>query len=172
MGGGGGESPASGGGRRALKKTKVEIIPMIDTMFFLLVFFILSSVGVIKLQGININLPKAVTSPSTPTSSQNKEIIVVLDKKRNVFVNGQDVGARKDIRPLLRKEVSKLYGNSPDMTQVSVVISAEPSVPHGQVVQCIDQARSLDITKFAIATKEEAPGSAGTPAATVPATTP
>jgi biopolymer transport protein ExbD len=157
MHGGGGEAPASGGrkGRRGLKKTKIEIIPMIDTMFFLLVFFILSSVGVVKLQGININLPKAVDAPPVPTNQQNKELMVVIDKDRKQFVNGQPVGPRRDIRPLLRREIAKLYGGAPDMSQVSVVISADPAAPHGQVVTCIDQARALDITKFAIATKAE-----------------
>lgn len=157
-GGGGGEAPtpAKGKGRRGMKKTKVEIIPMIDTMFFLLVFFILSSVGVIKLQGINITLPKeAPPTTSNVKPPPNKEIMVVIDRNKNEFVNNMPVGRRGDTKPLIRREIQKLYGSNPDMNQVSVVISADPTVPHGQVVSCIDDARALNITKFAIATRED-----------------
>ena len=45
--------------RRAMKHTKIEIIPMIDTMFFLLVFFILTSLNLVKLTVLNVNLPEA-----------------------------------------------------------------------------------------------------------------
>ena len=45
--------------RRAMKHTKIEIIPMIDTMFFLLVFFILASLNIIDLRGLNLELPPA-----------------------------------------------------------------------------------------------------------------
>ena len=53
--------------RRELKKTKIEIIPMIDTMFFLLVFFILASLEIIDLRGLNLNLPSA-TNSTVPTA--------------------------------------------------------------------------------------------------------
>ena len=44
--------------RRELKRTKIEIIPMIDTMFFLLVFFMLSSLALTRLNGLPVNLPR------------------------------------------------------------------------------------------------------------------
>ena len=44
--------------QREFKHTKIEIIPMIDTMFFLLVFFLLSSLNIINLESIGLNLPK------------------------------------------------------------------------------------------------------------------
>ncbi len=45
--------------RRELKRTRIEIIPMIDTMFFLLVFFMLSSLALVRLNGLPVNLPRA-----------------------------------------------------------------------------------------------------------------
>ena len=45
--------------RRQLKRTRIEIIPMIDTMFFLLVFFMLSSLALVRQNSIHVNLPKA-----------------------------------------------------------------------------------------------------------------
>ena len=52
--------------RRELKRTKIEIIPMIDTMFFLLVFFMLSSLALTRLNGLPVNLPRASTAPIVP----------------------------------------------------------------------------------------------------------
>ena len=53
--------------QRELKRTKIEIIPMIDTMFFLLVFFMLSSLALARLNGFPVNLPRASTAPKHET---------------------------------------------------------------------------------------------------------
>ena len=52
---------------RELKRTRIEIIPMIDTMFFLLVLFMLSSLALTKLNGLPVNLPQASSAPKQPT---------------------------------------------------------------------------------------------------------
>ena len=49
--------------RREMRKAKIEIIPMVDTMFFLLVFFMLSSLALTRQNGLPVNLPKASTAP-------------------------------------------------------------------------------------------------------------
>src|SRR5580698_9852505 len=69
--------------RRELKRTKIEIIPMIDTIFFLLVFFMLSSLALTKLNGLPVNLPRASTAPKQPPA----ELTVTIDKARNLYVN-------------------------------------------------------------------------------------
>src|SRR5208283_1262533 len=69
--------------RRELKRTKIEIIPMIDTIFFLLVFFMLSSLALVKLNGLPVNLPQA----STATKQQGKDLTITVDKERRVYVN-------------------------------------------------------------------------------------
>jgi len=154
--------------RRELKRTKIEIIPMIDTMFFLLVFFILSSIGVIRLEGINVNLPRAQTGQQ---SSKPAELTVSIDNASNISINAQAVPPGTDIGPLLVQAA----GANADLTQATVIISADRAVPHGLVVQCIDQARTVNISKFAIATtktEDETSGGGATPpgpASVVPA---
>src|SRR5450432_712693 len=69
--------------RRELKRTRIEIIPMIDTMFFLLVFFMLSSLALTRLNGLPVNLPHASTAPKIPPVS----LTVTIDKSRTVYVN-------------------------------------------------------------------------------------
>ncbi len=162
------------GRSRELKKTKIEIIPMIDTMFFLLVFFILSSVGVIKLQGIDINLPKAEASTPITPDKPPIDLTVAIDENQVIHVNTIVIAPGQSIGPTLRDEYLKQVPGG-DVKQASVVISADPSVPHGTVVRCIDEARTVNINKFAIATQPglaaPVPGGAA-PVGTAPAAAP
>ena len=135
--------------RRARKRTKIEIIPMIDTIFFLLVFFMLSSLALTKLNGLPVNLPKANTAPKQPPA----ELTITLDKNQNVFVNKQPV-TFADLEVVL---VQKAGGASANLDAVSLIINADGSVPHRLVVRCIDDAREVGITHFAIATDSESP---------------
>lgn len=156
------------GKSRELKKTKVEIIPMIDTMFFLLVFFILSSVGVIKLQGIDINLPKADASTTPAPDKPPLDLTIAISGQQVISVNAIAMRPRQNIGPTLRREYLRQAGGGADVKEASVVISADPSVPHGTVVRCIDEARTVGINKFAIATEPEG----GKPVGAVKPTTP
>jgi biopolymer transport protein ExbD len=135
---------------RELKKTKIEIIPMIDTMFFLLVFFILSSVGIVKLQGISIDLPKGVT-PANTKPSEDVQVTVSIGPQEQVSVNRIPIRAGADIGPVIQHEVAKLKGPLYDIKKATVVISADPAATHGAVVRAIDQAHFVGISQFALA---------------------
>jgi biopolymer transport protein ExbB/TolQ/biopolymer transport protein ExbD len=141
-----------GTGGRAMKKTKIEIIPMIDTMFFLLVFFILSSVGIIKVEGFQVKLPAA------ENAEQGKPALVTvsINSQKQMQVNALSVPPGKEAGPYIRREVERQSGKSPRaFDKATVVISADEGVANGEVVGAIDQARALGISHFAIAT---APG--------------
>jgi len=135
---------------RELKKTKIEIIPMIDTMFFLLVFFILSSVGIVKLQGINIDLPKAPSSGLT-TPPEDVQVTVSIGPQEQVSVNKIPIRTGADIGPVIQHEVLKQKGPLYDSKKATVVISADPAATHGAVVRAIDEAHYVGISKFALA---------------------
>src|SRR5947207_2478256 len=130
--------------RRALKRTKIEIIPMIDTMFFLLVFFMLSSLALIRMNGLPVNLPKA----STARKQMAADLTVTIDKARRFFVNKDPVTPDE----LGARLVERAGGPKVDLATASVVINADLSVPHGLVVRCMDEARRVGITRFSIAT--------------------
>jgi biopolymer transport protein ExbD len=133
--------------RTELKRSKIEIIPMIDTMFFLLVFFMLSSLALTRLNGLPVNLPKASTAPKQPAA----ELTLTIDKERKVYVNMQPV-ALEEVGPKL---LASAGGPEVDLTTASVVVNADTDVPHGMVVRCIDEAREVGISRFAIATEPE-----------------
>jgi len=130
--------------QRELKRTKIEIIPMIDTMFFLLVFFMLSSLALTKMVGLPVNLPKSANAPR----QNSDELTITIDKDQQVFLN-RDRVTMEDLPGQLSL---KAGGPSANLAEATVIINADTAVPHGFVVKCIDQARAIGITHFAIAT--------------------
>ena len=137
--------------RREMKRTRIEIIPMIDTMFFLLVFFMLSSLALTKLRGLPVNLPQA----STAAKANSLDMTVTVDKNQQIYVNKTPT-TLNDLAGMLVKMAG---GPDADLSKASVVINADKSVPYGVVIQCIDSARSVGIVHFPLATAPEGKGS-------------
>lgn len=130
--------------RHEIKRTKIEIIPMIDTMFFLLVFFMLSSLALTKMNGLKVNLPQA----STAVPQMATQITVTIDAQQNVYINKEKV----DINDLGAALVRKV-GPGVDLSKATIIINADYAVPHGVVVHAMDECSSVGATRLAIATK-------------------
>lgn len=131
--------------RRSMKKARIEIIPMIDTIFFLLVFFMISSLSMSRFKGMPVNLPKAASGQQAPVESA----AVTIDKTNRIFLDKQPVD-QTGLADLLRAQLAK----NPDLL---VVINADDGVEHGRVVEIMDIARSANVVKMAIAVKPKEP---------------
>jgi biopolymer transport protein ExbD len=135
--------------RRELKKTKIEIIPMIDTMFFLLVFFILASLNVIDMKGNQVALPISNNedrqAPSQVTVTIQKSGLIVVNKTISVKPD-QDIGLA------LKQALSTMEGGKLKPDQAIVVINADRQAPYAMVRRCIDEARMARFRRFSIAT--------------------
>ena len=131
--------------RRELRKTKIEIIPMIDTIFFLLVFFMLSSLSLTHLRGFRVDLPSAATARSESVA----DVTLTIDKEQNLFLNKEPITLEG-----LGQRLLGLVGSR--AATATFVINADKVVPHGLVVRCIDASQAVGITHFAIATEAEA----------------
>jgi biopolymer transport protein ExbD len=127
--------------RREIKKARIEIIPMIDTIFFLLVFFMISTLSMARYNGLPVNLPKAATGQQPP--SESAAVTVGPDGK--VSIDKQEV-ARERIAEILKARLAK---NS----ELLVLINADEKVEHGLVVEIMDAARQAGVAKMAIAVK-------------------
>jgi len=136
--------------RRELKRTKIEIIPMIDTMFFLLVFFMLSSLALTKLNGLPVDLPQAATAPKQPPA----ELTLTIDKDQQLYVNRIPV----TFANLENMLVEKTGGPNANLDQTTLIINSDQVVPYGIVVHCIDSAREVGITHYSMATAAESAG--------------
>jgi biopolymer transport protein ExbD len=127
--------------RATFKKARIEIIPMIDTIFFLLVFFMISTLSMARFQGMPVNLPRAASGQQAPAESA----AVTLDKEGRLFLNKKPV-KKKDLEALLREQLRK----NPELL---VVINADHGVEHGNVVDVMDAVRTAGVVKLAIAVK-------------------
>ena len=132
--------------RRELKRTKIEVIPMIDTMFFLLVFFMLTSLSLAKINGLPVNLPHASSAQKQAAS----DLTVTINDKQQIFVN-KELVTREN---LAAKLIEKAGGPQVNMATANVILNADAVVPHGLVIQCMDIARGVGITRFAFATSQ------------------
>lgn len=125
------------------KKARIEIIPMIDTMFFLLVFFMIATLSMSIMRGMQVNLPKA----EAVKKDIREDISVTISKDGKVYFNKNEIGV-PELRGILVSEVSK----NPDTL---VIINADEEVLHGRVVEVMDEIKLSGVTKLAIATKEK-----------------
>jgi len=123
------------------KKARIEIIPMIDTIFFLLVFFMISALSMSRFTGVEVNLPKAASGSQPPTET----IVISLTADEQLFFNKTPV-PRESLQSSLEAELAK----NPELL---VVINADDGVQHGKVVELMDQARQTGAAKLSIAVK-------------------
>lgn len=81
------------------KKARIEIIPMIDAIFFLLVFFMFSSLSMVKMKAVNVALPTAAQGGASAVSGKQKlvaspaKIVVTVNDKGQYFVNRKRVSS-------------------------------------------------------------------------------
>ena len=124
------------------KKARIEIVPMIDTIFFLLVFFMLSSLSMISRYSVPVNLPTA-----TGRADQVPQVITVtISKEGNLFYNKEKIDSSREI---LRRLVIIRQKHA----ALTVVINADQNVKHGRVVEVLDAIQQSGLAKIAIAVK-------------------
>ncbi len=122
---------------------KINILPMIDVIFAILVFFIVSSLYLTRSEGLPVNLPGAKTAEV----QKAKQITVSLDKEGKLTIDSKPAQLNQ-----LKTEIEKLIQTESNAT---VIINADKTVEHGQVVDVIDQLRQIPQVQLAIAAKKE-----------------
>ena len=121
------------------KKARIEIIPLIDIMFFLLASFMMVSLSQTHMKGIRVNLPSANTPPPPP-NEQKDYISVRVTEGNLVYFDNQPV-LDSDILP-------KLFALHESNKDVKVSLSAEMLATHGAVISVLDKIRLAGITKI------------------------
>src|ERR1700730_14331430 len=121
------------------KHARIEIIPLIDIMFFLLASFMMVSLSQTHMKGIRVNLPSANTPPQPPDKPKDYVSIRVTEGGLVYFDNVMVL--TDDILPKLYK----LHEQNPD---VKVSLSAEQMAMHGDVITLLDKIRLAKITKI------------------------
>ena len=121
----------------------INVVPLIDVMFALLTFFIMSTLFLTRSEGLPVNLPKAATAKEQQIPTK---VTITVDEKGQVTLN-RDPIAVNDLAPRLRT----LVGSNPDPM---VIINADQKVLHGEIVGIMDQVRQVKGARLAIATQK------------------
>ena len=120
-------------------KTEINILPMIDVIFAILSFFIVSSLFLTKVETIPINLPNSTTAKS----EDKKSINLSIDLKSRIFLNKNLVQLSN-----LKNEIIKLNIEKNSL----IIIRGDKNVNYGKIVEVMDIIRSLKNIKIAIST--------------------
>jgi len=115
------------------KKARIEIIPLIDIMFFLLASFMLASLSMIRLQSLKMNLPTATVAGK----SSKPPINLLVKKSGDIWVENKPI----NIVDLQHYLADKLKAD----TNVSVYITGEKEAKHGRMIMVLDLVRQVGI---------------------------
>jgi biopolymer transport protein ExbD len=127
-------------------EARIEIIPLIDIMFFLLASFMLVSLSMVNLKSVKVNLPTATTAT---IETKNDFASISVDKDGGVYLDKQPIGANE--------LVLRLNAWRHTNENVRVFISGDQDVRYGAVVHILDLVRSAGIQKVAFEIRESTP---------------
>ena len=120
---------------------QINIVPMIDVIFAILTFFIMSTLYLTRSEGLPVNLPKAGTAKSQPQT----QLTITVDQQGQIALNRQPTQLDA-LEPQLRQLIGPHQ-------QATVIINADERVGHGQVVAVMDRLRRVPGARLAIATR-------------------
>jgi len=125
--------------QKPVKRVRIEIIPMIDVIFFLLVFFMVTSLAMTRINSVKVVLPKTLGKPE----NIQQNIILTVRKDGTLLINKSSV----TLDSLGAQLVSQMQGNPQEV----VVVNADEGAGYGLVVQAMDKAKQAGVHKFALA---------------------
>ena len=137
------------------KHARIEIVPLIDIMFFLLASFMMVSLSQTHMKGIRVNLPSPFTPPQMQQDPLKDTVRIRVTEGNLIYFDNQPI-ADEQVLP-------RLYELFQQNKEMKVSLSAEQNALHGDVITLLDRVRSAGITKVGYQIKTAAPtGSAGT----------
>src|SRR5712692_7591715 len=128
------------------KKARIEIIPLIDIMFFLLASFMMVSLSQVHMKGIKVNLP---TGQSGETQAKRDYISVSVNSNGNAFFDKEEMKNYDQLTAVLQK----VYQENPE---AKVFVRGDADTVHGNIIRVLDILRSVGFYKVAFEIKSEA----------------
>ncbi|MCO4770456.1 MAG: biopolymer transporter ExbD [Deltaproteobacteria bacterium] len=132
----------------------LDLTPLIDVVFLLLIFFMVTTTFVPDSTGLQVDLPR---SSSQEVIQEGEDLTLDLGADGTISLNGEVLSLAQ-----LSAELRKTAEKDP---KTLIVLKADSEISHGRVVEVMDMAREIGLTSFAIATEGEATGGTEAPAA-------
>lgn len=130
-----------------LKKARIEIIPLIDVVFFLLATFVLFTLSLNRIQSVPVDLPSA--SGRQDTKGDEPTTIQVSDAG-NIFWNRELID--------LQELPSRIAHYKTQTEDPKILIAGDEKARFGATVQVLDEVRKAGITKFSVETRTRPTG--------------
>ena len=143
------------------KKARIEIIPLIDIMFFLLASFMLVSMSMIKLQAIPNNLPGKNTTAAPPKDLHPDFATIGIDKSNNFyFIEEDPTSHAKNAIPIKPSDIparlQPLYTQQKDKGEdLKVFINVDKDAKYDALIGALDQLRAMGLSKVSFAVKKD-----------------
>jgi biopolymer transport protein ExbD len=122
--------------------TGIDISPLIDCVFILLIFFIVTTTFVEE-TGVEVDKPQAASS----VQLEKQSILIALTEKGEVVYGGREIGV-SGVRPLVKRMLQK--------EDVPVIVQADSAAQTGLLVRVIDEAKLAGAAKVSVATRKNA----------------
>ncbi len=126
------------------KPSQINIVPAIDVIFAILVYFIVSSLYLTRLEGLPVNLPQASTAEP---QQEPQRLSVSIDRAGNLSLDGVPIAL-----VTLGSEILARQQDGSGRATVAIV-SADRAVEHGTVIAVMDELRKIPGVRLAIATR-------------------
>lgn len=138
---------SSGGGGGGKKKARIEIIPLIDVIFFLLATFVLFTLSLNKTEGVRVTLPNSVTGKARDTKNS---VTVTVTEQGTLAWNKDFV----DLQEFLNR-LKAFRASNPDGR---ILINGDDQAMFNAAIYVFDEARKAGFEKVLIETKVRPPG--------------
>ncbi|WP_408956073.1 ExbD/TolR family protein [Natroniella sp. ANB-PHB2] len=126
------------------KKSRIDILPMIDVIFFLLVFFMLFTTFRTTPEGLEVNLPQATT---VTAQEEDLQVNVILAEDDQLYLDDQSVTEQG-----FSLELAKILERSPETV---FVIKADQDVKYQRIIKAMDLIREAGGYRLALAANNE-----------------
>lgn len=137
---------------RKKRSPRIEIIPMVDVMFLLLVFYVLSSLAMSQNKGIQVALPAASTGQA---SAVPQIVVVTVDSQGQVFLLQEKVEVA-ELSTKIQELAAGRPGGMEALQKDGIVLNADQASQMKQTVAVMDQMRQIGVYNFSISTQDGA----------------
>lgn len=124
------------------KKARIEIIPLIDVVFFLLATFVLFTLSLNRIQSLTVNLP--VATPPPPTADPELPTIIQVTDGDSVYFNHELI-SMNEVTP-------RIFQYKQSTTIPKVLISGDDRAKFGGLIQVLDKVREAGIQQVSVET--------------------
>ena len=137
---------------RPRKKARIEIIPLIDVIFFLLATFVLFALSLNHIQSVEVNLP--VSSPPEANPPKDTSVTIQVSSEGSLYWTQNQVHEAIEMNELPARIASYKSTES----DPRVLIAGDEKAHFGATVQVLDEVRKAGIEKFSVETRTRATG--------------